>query len=257
MRTALLLSAFLCGESNATLQKYPCGQEKKVIRSYGKVTEKVSCNPGDTYLAVEEFKSNKLHGHSMRFHKVGGWKKDSTFYLNGVQSGTRLSWDSSGLVIRINKYRNGRLFGKQEGFSGPGKPKFVFNYDSTGEKDGPQSEWWENGNKKSETMDKKGQVISGTEYYPNGKPRVTYVTVYNPKRGVFGTRYVSASSWAPNGRPTGSVVKGNGDFMLWEAEPEEPFVVHQEFYKDSNLVTVKTLDSAQVEGWFKGQGKPK
>jgi hypothetical protein len=45
--------------------------------------------------------------------------------------------------------------------------------------------------------------------------------------------------------------------MLWSAEPDTPFVVHQEFRKDGELITVKELDSAQVEAWIKAQSKPK
>jgi antitoxin component YwqK of YwqJK toxin-antitoxin module len=251
----LLLAGVLYGISTENIRKYPCGQELKHFRPYGKITEKVDCNRGDGFFTVGEFKGKIRHGHKMRFHKKEGWKRDSSFYQNNLQEGLPIGWDSAGNVRYRYQYKKGEQVGRQENFWGPGKFHSILHFNDSGKEEGAQSEWWENGNKKSETIAKDGQIVSGTEYYPSGKPRVTYVTKYNPKRGVFTTQYISAASWAPDGRPTGSVVKGNGNYMLWSAEPETPIVVHQEFYKDSTLITVKELDSAAVEAWFKSNGK--
>lgn len=236
---------------------YPCGLKKNLTRTYGIIELRVDCTLDDDLKLVHEIRGNKSHGTQLALYKKDDKLRDSTFYLNGKEEGVSKAWDTLGNVSALRNFKGGKLVGRQEGHWGPNRPKYISTYNASGQENGPQSEWWENGNKKSEIIAKDGQIISGTEYYPNGHPRVTYVTKPNSKRGVFTTQYISASSWAPDGRPTGNVMKGNGDFMLWAAEPETPFVVHQEFYKDSNLVTVKELDSAAVEAWFKANSGKK
>lgn len=254
MKLIFFLAAVICLiQIGHSMDTYSCGEKKTFIRKYGKVEMRVDCELIKGRILVSEFKGNILHGSSQGFDRGSGWRRDSCFYMNGKETGLSLVWDSLGNVIRRSTTKNGVQVGKMESFFGLGRPAVVKFYNSSGREDGPIQEWWKNGNKKAELVAKNGQIVSGTEYYPDGKPRIAYVTKYQPKRGVFGTKYIQLESWAPDGRPSGKIVAGNGEYLIWPAEPSSPFFLHREIYKDSLMIQVDELDSAKVELWLKNQ----
>lgn len=238
-----------------TPDKYPCGQRKGITRPYGNVELRVNCKTVQGRKWVAEFKGNALHGMSQGFQIADGIRRDSCFFRSGREHGTCLVWDSLGSIVGRINYRDGKEIGKKEIFYAAGRPALSKTFDDNGEAEGPWLEWWENGNKKGEFIARKGHIVSGMEYYPNGKPRIRYQTKDEPeaKKGSE-TKYIEAESWAPNGKPTGKILNGNGEWTHFSAEPIREsgrYNVYREVYKDSIMVKDEKLDSAQVSRWLK------
>lgn len=255
LRVVFLFLAILLtnGYCHAELQKFACGERKKVSRPYGKVELRVECEVIEGRMWAAEFKGDTLHGFSQGFIRATGKRRDSCFYINGVETGKSLVWDSLGNIKMQAYSKDGHRIGRFEAFIRPGIPSSIKNYDSAGRKHGRQQEWWENGQPKSDLMAQEGQIISGTEYYGNGKPRIRYVSPFIPNRTVFATKTIASESWAPDGRPAGKVVKGQGELLLFSADRAEGTVAaHKEVYKDSLMIRLDELDSGAVAKWLKG-----
>ncbi|MDB5102987.1 MAG: hypothetical protein JWP91_676 [Fibrobacteres bacterium] len=238
-------------------EPYSCGEKKMVKRPYGRVEVRVDCELTEGRMWVAEFKGEVLNGFSQEFIRATGKRHDSCFYVNGIETGRSLVWDSSGNILTEAFSKDGHNIGKFTSFFRPGVPAAFRNYDSSGRLEGRQQEWWKNGQPKSDLMSKNGQIISGTEYYPDGKPRIRYASVYDPKRTVFGTKTIESESWAPDGRFAGKVEKGQGEQLLFHAEPKKGSIAaHREIYKDSLMTHLDEFDSAAVEKWLKEHAKP-
>jgi hypothetical protein len=253
MRIGILCIAhlLLALEVFASSEKYSCGDTKKASRSYGKVEVRVDCELTEGRMWVAEFKGEVNHGFSQGFDRSTGLRKDSCFYINGQKTGKSMKWDSLGNVTLIAHYKNDQRIGKTEAFLRPGVHGVIKNYDSIGRQHGRQQEWWKNGQPKSDVMAREDQIISGTEYYPNGKPRIRYATVFDPARTTFSKKTIEQESWAPDGRSAGKVVKGLGEILLFSAEPEkDKIAAHKEIYKDSLMTHLDELDSAAVVKWL-------
>lgn len=213
---------------------------------------RVDCSYRDEYniISVSEFKGKKLHGVTLHFDST--WrKKDSTFYTNHKEHGTTLIWDSLGNVIASRSHRRGIQVGKEENYWSPGRPSIIQNYNSKGEVDGPWQKWWPNGNKRGEFVSKNDQVISSSEYYQDGKPRLKFQGKYETKRvNWLKQKYVYCESWAPNGKPAGKITAGNGEWIIFPdgGDPEHKTVI-REVYKDSVLADVDTLTADEIRKW--------
>jgi antitoxin component YwqK of YwqJK toxin-antitoxin module len=235
---------------------YTCGQNEIRNRPYGGVELRVKCEYMEEYnsISVLEYKKGTRVQHGIAIHYDSLWRKhDSLFFVNGKENGHCIFWDTLGNVIGRKTYRNGLYIGRQESYWSPGHPSVIKNYNSKGNEDGPWAEWWKNGNKKAEFIAKNGEIVSGTEYYQNGKPRVHFVTKYEPKnKNVFKMKYIQAESWAPNGKPAGQIVNGNGEWILFpDGKASADSTVFREVYKDSLMIKGEKLDSAEVESWLK------
>lgn len=235
---------------------YRCGQLEKVNRSYGRVELRVSCeyvNSGGMISALE-YKSGSDIQHGSAIHFDSLWRKrDSTFFLDGKENGLCLFWDTLGNIVGRETYRDGKFVGKRESFFAPGRPALIKHYNDQGEEEGPWLEWWKNGNKKAEHVARNGEIVSGKEYYQNGKPRVFYVTKYEPENtNVLKSKYIHGEAWAPNGKSTGKIVKGKGEWILFpDGSGPADHAVFREVYKDSVLVEGKKLDSAAQAKWLR------
>lgn len=234
-------------------EKFSCGEKKKVKRSYGNVEVRVDCELTKGRMWVAEFKGEISHGFSQGFDIASGRKSDSCFYSNDEKNGLSLVWDSLGNIVGRSTYRNGKYVGKREVYFAPGHPSLIKKYNAAGKADGPWDEWWKNGNKKAEYIAKNGEIISGAEYYQNGKPRARYTTKYEPKNmNVLKTKYIQAEAWAPNGKSTGKIVNGNGEWILFpDGKDTTDHTVFREIYTDSLLIKVNKLDSAEIAPWLK------
>ena len=207
-------------------------------------------------VCIMEFMRGKSHGSSQVYDKVSGRRIDSSFYQAGQLEGVALVWDSLGNVVNRAEYHKDKPVGKSVRFFPGLKPAQFQNYDRRGREQGLQEEWWPNGNKKNELMAKNGEIISGTEYYVTGKPRIRYATKYDPGGSLMAMKTISQESWAPDGRSAGTVVKGQGETLLFGNEASEIHVAaHREVYKDSLLVKLDELDSAETLNWLDAYSK--
>lgn len=248
--TIIALFTLICWKLSGAAP-YACGQKEIRKKSYGAVELRVECSylidSTDNNISVLEYKGDVQHGVSIHFDSL--WRKrDSSFYLNGKKNGTLIFWDTLGNLIGRENFRNGKHVGKLEAYWRPGSPSIIKNYNAQGKEEGPWEEWWKNGNKKAEYIAKGGLIVSGAEYYPNGKPRVRYATKYEPKvKSVLKTKYIEAESWAPDGRPAGKITKGQGQWMIFPdgTEPKDT-TVFLEVYKDTLMVEGHALTPAEA-----------
>src|SRR5690606_24869665 len=206
----------------------------------------------DNNISVLEFKGDIQHGISIHYDSL--WrKKDSSFYVDGKENGLVIFWDTLGNIVGQENFLNGMYVGKRELYFAPGRPALIKHYNDQGEEEGPWLEWWENGNKKAEHIARNGEIVTGKEYYRNGKPRAFYETKYEPEnKNVLKTKYIHAEAWAPNGKSTGRIVNGKGEWILFpdgsrSAKPE----VFRAVYRDSVMVEGKKLDSAAQAKWLR------
>lgn len=248
----LLVSLVLAVLQAGALAPYECGKEIQVKRPYGKVRLEVDCDDKVEYnvISILEYKGKKQHGFQIDYDST--WRKrDSSFYLNGKEEGLSLFWDTLGNVIARRSHRNGIQVGKDENYWSPGRPSIIKNYNSKGEVDGPWQKWWPNGNKRGDFVSKNDQVLSSSEYYQDGKPRLKYQGKYEKKPGTWlKQKYVNCESWAPNGKSAGKITAGNGE---WSIFPDGGDTTHKtvirEVYKDSVLADVDTLTAEEIRKW--------
>jgi hypothetical protein len=250
----VLLCCFAIGFPS---EKYQCGEKRIVNRHYGKVELRVNCTLDTTAMWVAEYRGDKLHGISVAYDRATGMHSDSSFFQNGKEQGTSLGWDGTGFVTNKVTYRNGLPIGREERYFGPGKPAAILNYNSKGRKHGQQQEWWPNGSKKFEVTYKNGEVLSGMEYYQNGRPRIRYVMPSQPKRNWFSQLTISYESWAPDGRSAGVVKNGQGEIVRFRDTVTN---IHSEgfheIYRDSLQANVEDWDAATVAKWLENYRKP-
>lgn len=243
--TILLIGNALCHPP------FTCGQKENHKRPYGNVELRVRCDlKSNNIISVLEYKGKMQHGFQVDFDTL--WRKrDSSFFLNGKENGLSLYWDTLGNVVGREIYRNGKYVGKRESYFAPGRPALIKNYNAAGKPEGPWNEWWKNGNKKAEFLAKNGEIISGTEYYQDGKLRARYRTKYEPKnKNVFKIKRIDAEAWAPNGKSTGKIEKGNGEWIVFpDGSDTADQGVFREVYKDSLLIKGGKLDSAEITKW--------
>lgn len=249
LKSPAVLLLLLAGYAGAG-QKYACGKSTKVNRPYGQVEQRVRCeDKADNSITVLEYQGDVQHGLQMGFDTL--WRKrDSVFYVNGKENGVSLFWDTAGNVIGRENYRDGRLFGKREFYFAPGKPSLIKSHNAEGKPDGPWSEWWSNGNKKAEYEARNGEIVSAVEYYENGKTRVRYRSKYEPENpSALHIKRIEGEAWAPNGKSTGKIVKGNGGWIVFPDGSKPNAKAFRLEYKDSLLVKTEKLDSAEMAKW--------
>jgi hypothetical protein len=174
-------------------------------------------------------------------------------YKNGLPDGEALYWDSAKNITGRETYKNGKHIGLEEFYFSVGHPSIKKHYNSKGEADGIWQEWWKNGNLKKDLIAKNGQIISGTEYYSNGKPRIRYVGVYSKvPKSFFETEYLEGEAWTPGGKSTGKIVKGNGSWVVFPDEADSTSkAVFRETYKGKTLAKIDTLSRAEVDELLK------
>ena len=242
--------------SATTSAEYKCGEKKMVKKSYGVVQLTVECSyledPSDNSISVLERKGKKQYGAQMHYDSL--WRRqDSSFYVNGKKNGTTLFWDTLGNVIGKSTFKMDKRFGKRESYWSKGHPSAFQNYDAQGNEDGLQQFWWENGNKKNEYISKHGDIISATEYFQDGKPRIRYTSKRDPKTGsALKRRFIDCEAWSPTGKSTGKIVKGNGSWIVFNDGQDTTLTkVLRETYKDSLLIKVDSLDRAEIGAWLK------
>ncbi len=88
------------------------------------------------------FKSGKKHGYEKGFHENGSLRYE-TQWVNGKQNGEVSSFDEQGNKIKQSFLKMGSY-------------------------EGPQKEWWANGNLKADRVMKNDEVFSEITYSPNG-----------------------------------------------------------------------------------------
>jgi hypothetical protein len=249
----ILIFFFIC--TAAAKAPYECGQKKIRKQAYGTVELRVECSfledETDNNISVLEFKGDVQHGVSIHYGSL--WRKrDSSFFVDGKENGLCLFWDTLGNIVGRKTYKDGHYIGKRESFFAPGRPALIKHYNDQGEEEGPWEEWWKNGNKKAEYIARGGRIVSGKEYYQSGKPRAFYETKYEPKNmNVLKKKFIHAQAWAPNGKSTGRIVGGKGEWILFpDGKDTTDHAVFREVYKDSVMVEGKELDSAAKAKWL-------
>jgi antitoxin component YwqK of YwqJK toxin-antitoxin module len=220
---------------------YNCGENKTIKRGYGTVELRVICDylSDGGFISVLEFRGDVQHGIKIDYDSL--WRKrDSSFYRNGKKNGQLIFWDSLGNVVGRESFRNGIQVGKRESYFAPGRPALIKHYNSSGKAHGPWSVWWKNGNKKAEFVARNGEIVSGTEYYQDGQPRAKYLSKYEPRNlNVLKIKRIECEAWAPNGKSTGKITKGNGEWILFpDGSDKTVYGVFREVYKDSLMISV-------------------
>lgn len=208
----------------------------------------------DNNISVLEYKGKTQHGIAIHFDSL--WRKrDSLFFVNGKEDGQCLFWDTLGNIVGRKSYRKGKYVGVMEFYWEPGRPSVLKHYNAQGKEEGPWKQWWRNGNPRVDFIAKNGRIISGTEYYPNGSPRVRFETKYSPKlEPLFKRKRINAEAWAPNGKSTGRIIEGNGEWTHFSEVPDSVtgrYGVFREVYKDSRMILGEELDSAEIAQWLK------
>lgn len=184
------------------------------------------------------------------------WRKhDSSFFVNGKEDGLCLYWDTLGNVIGKESYRKGKYVGVMEFFWEPGRPSILKHFNSQGKEDGPWKQWWKNGNPKLDVIAKNGDILSGTEFYPDGKPRLQFEVRPLPmSESIFKRKHVRGEAWSPKGKSTGKIIDGNGEWTHFSPVPDSvkgQYHVFHEVYKDSIMVKGEKLDSSEIAEWLK------
>lgn len=238
----------------STLAPYACGHRQIIQRPYGPVELVVNCagKAKDNSISVLEYKQDDQVQHGFAVHYDGRWRKrDSCMFVNGKENGRCLFWDTLGNVTKMETYRNGAHTGKRETYWAPGRPAVSKTYGADGKEHGPWLEWWENGNRKAEYSARNGRIVSGAEYYRDGKPRLRYVKTFdaNPN-AAFRIQYREGEAWAPNGKSTGRIVNGAGTWILFpDGRDTADHAVYRERYQGKSLSARETLDSASAAQW--------
>ena len=244
-----------------------CGQ---IYLDQKKIKIKVECDSDSTKCFSEINKIGKENGVTRCFTKSGRLH-DYVVYKNGLVHGPVMLWDSSGeLTLRGNELNDNR-YGLYErwftktnatmGYNGNElrhlgplpknrRPRMVYHYNAKGQEDGEIKEWWPNGNLKLEAIAKNGQYIENTDYYPNGNPRVTNKTPYDPtgKRAAM-DGILFEKTYNPKGKAISEVKNGNGESILFKAFPDSAtgtYDVTKGIIKKGSLVDVKKLTKQEV-----------
>jgi antitoxin component YwqK of YwqJK toxin-antitoxin module len=242
--------------------RYTCGQKEIKKRPYGTIELRVRCDfKEDNILSILEYKGKVQHGFQIDYDSL--WRKrDSLFFKNGKKQGNIIHWDTLGNVIGRATYKNGEFVGTREYYFEPGRPSMIKHYNAEGKEEGTWKEWWMNGNPKADLIAKNGQIVSGTEFYPNGNPRLRFEVIPLPRsESVFKRKHVRGEAWTPTGKSTGRIVNGNGEWTLFSAVPDDSVSkrylhVFREVYKDSLMVKGEKLDSAEVAKWLASPPDP-
>jgi len=175
--------------------------------------------------------------------------------ISGKKEGAALFWDTLGNVIGRETYRKGKYIGVMEFYWEPGRPSLLKHYNAQGKEDGPWKEWWRNGNPKVDVQAKNGSIFSGTEYYPDGKPRLRFNTrPLAASESLFKRKTIDGEAWTPKGRSTGRIVDGNGEWTVFSAESDSAkgqYDAFREIFKDSLMINVHKLDSSEIIQWLK------
>ena len=177
---------------------YSCGHKEIRKRPYGTVELRVLCDlKEDNILSVIEYKGNVQHGIQVDYDSL--WRKrDSSFFVNGKEEGLCLFWDTLGNIKARRTYRKGKYIGLYESYWAPGQPSIIKHYNAQGKEDGPWKEWWKNGNPKLDVIAKSGSITSGTEYYPDGKPRLRFLSLPLAKsESLFKRKNIEGEAWTP------------------------------------------------------------
>ncbi|MEO6095337.1 MAG: hypothetical protein ABIW76_06560 [Fibrobacteria bacterium] len=235
---------------------YDCGYKEVRKKSYGTVEFRVNCRGKQEYniISALEYKGNFQHGIEMHYDSL--WRKhDSSFFVNGKEEGQCLIWDTLGNIVARRAYRKGNYIGLYESYWAPGKPSIIKHYNAQGKEDGPWKQWWKNGNPKLEVIAENGSITSGTEYFPDGMPRLRFKSKPLAKsESLFKRKNISGEAWTPNGKSTGRIVNGNGEWTVFSAEVDSAkgqYDVFREEFKDSLMVHVHKLDSSEISWWLK------
>jgi hypothetical protein len=235
---------------------YLCGHRQIIKRPYGTVELVVHCagKAKDSSISVLEYKKDDQvqHGFAVHYDRRadGRWlKRDSCMFVNGKENGRCLFWDTLGNVAKMETYRNGAHTGKRETYWAPGRPAVSKTYGANGKEHGPWLEWWENGNRKAEYSARNGRIVSATEYYRDGRPRLRYVKTFDAN-AAFKIQYKDGEAWAPNGASTGRIVNGAGSWILFpDGHDSADHAVFRELYQGKSLVAREMLDSASTAKW--------
>lgn len=236
-------SRIVCKPGTKIISKKPV---KKVITSC------TNMGSGVVIRALDTVQSSNLNGVSWGYWPNG--RPESKYILkNDDQVDSFFRWDSLGYLVARGFYKDGKPFGKQETWFGADKPKDVRNFISKGIEEGPTFKWWPNGNKRLEGIKKNDDLVSATEFYFDGRPRVKYLTKFEPEvKSVFKTKYINAEAWAPNGNPCGKIQDGNGEWLLFpNGSDSTDQTTFREVYKDSLAIKIEKVDSATVAKWRK------
>lgn len=245
-----ILLIFLFAVSAAfAMPPYTCDQQQMIQRPYGAVELRVDCTDKNHYniISVLEYKGKVQHGFQIDYDSL--WRKrDSSFYVNGKKDGNLIFWDTAGNVVGHETFKHGVQVGLREAYFSPGHPSLKKNYNSQGNADGVWQEWYKNGNMKGDFIAKNGQIISGTEYYPDGKPRLKYLGKYSKEpKGILGTVYLEGEAWTPEGKSTGKIVNGNGSWVVIANDSASAGKkLFRETYKNGTLAKVDSLTASEI-----------
>ena len=113
-----------------------------IFNLFGKTEIKKEYHENGKLKCEYEYKSGKKHGYEKGFHENGSLRYE-TQWVNGKQNGEVSSFDEQGNKIKQSFLKMGRY-------------------------EGPQKEWWTNGNLKADRVMKNDEVFSEITYSPNG-----------------------------------------------------------------------------------------
>jgi len=197
---------------------------------------------------------NRLNdGHWTEWYG-NGQKSFEGNYTNGKREGKGAEYNEAGVIIWDGEYKEGRINGKgvlhensitYKGDWAAGKKNGAFTEISdNGEKaegqyidnikDGLWSEWFPNGNKKTEILYTKGNLVNGTysEWYDNGQIKESKKYLNLQLNGIH-------SKWFSNGKlestlnyANGSVV--NGQYFYYESNGD---IIKESNYNDGKILS--------------------
>ena len=178
--------------------------------------------------AIYKYLNGKIHGKQSEWHSNGQIKYMAN-YFQGEKIDTSYGYYKSGKIERINPCNgiftylspeedtlsvgpvfSGKSIGLHRQYFSANRPKRFIHYDSTGQKNGWEIFWYENGTVKDSIFFRNDSTIKRTSFYENGRLSIT-------KKNIYGNDGYDAISYNYNGKKTGEIINGTGTIFVCDS----------------------------------------
>jgi antitoxin component YwqK of YwqJK toxin-antitoxin module len=180
--------------------------------------------------SIKHFLNGKMNGQYQTYFENGKIESQSCyekgnpldtvklFYANGKKHifrpynqgkihGDMYTYDSTGMMVGSEHYISGKVYGLCKYWYPNGQLRKIASFDSLGQMDANNSQYFSNGKIKLYAQYSHGKRISINEYNENGIKIIE--EIYQPD----GKSIKNAKYRSPNGKPMGEIVNGNGSYI--------------------------------------------